>query len=172
MNQNNMKDFDGTMNDKKSMNSYKATKEGIDNTISLMSKAKGLTDQYIIKLLKDHNVKGIVPSHGGIIVSLLRYESLTMSELAKKIDKDPSTVTTLVKKLNKLEYVTFYKDDVDKRATRVSLTDEGRALETVFLDISKKLHDLLYYDISEQDKAIFRKTLDKVIDNFMNRLEK
>ena len=156
MNQNDVKDFDAT----------------IDNTMALISKSKGLMDQYIKKLLEDHNVKGIVPSHGSIIISLLRYESLTMSELAKKIDKDPSTVTTLVKKLNKLEYVTFYKDDVDKRATRVRLTDEGKALERALVDISKTLNDLLYFEIDEQDKEVFRNTLVKVIDNFTNRLEK
>ena len=90
MNQNNIKDFHGTIDDKKLMNRCKGLNKGMDNTMSLISKSKGLMDQYVKKMLEDHNVKGIVPSHGDIIVSLLRYESLTMSELAKKIDKDPS----------------------------------------------------------------------------------
>lgn len=159
------------MNDNKKMNSFESSNEEIDNTISLLSKAKRLMDQYIIKSLEEHNVKGIVPSHGDIIVSLLNHESLTMSELAKKIDKDPSTVTTLVKKLNKLDYVTLYKDDIDKRATRVRLTEQGRELEAVFLDISKTINELLYNDISEQNKESFRNTLVKVTDNFMKSLE-
>lgn len=137
-----------------------------DNTLYLIGQIKGLMSQFIISELEKQGIEGIVPSHGSIIVSLLHNESLTMRELAKKIGKDPSTVTTLVKKLNHFGYIDLTRDSVDKRVTRVSLTNEGKKLEEVLTKISEKIYDRQYQNISDKEKEIFREVLKKMIENF------
>lgn len=112
-----------------------------DNTIALISQVKLLADQFIIMELSRYGIHGIVPSHGSILYSLLECESLTMGELSDKINKDPSTVTTLVKKLELLGYVKVYKDSRDKRISRVKLTKKGDTFKNIFKNISETMYN-------------------------------
>jgi DNA-binding MarR family transcriptional regulator len=137
----------------------------LDNAASQISKTKELINQYIVTALRKHGVVGIVTSHGEIILSLMRRDCLTMSELAAKIHKDPSTVTTLVKKLITFGYVTLTKCDNDKRSVRASLTDKGKALESAFMQISDELRIQMYRDISEDEKQVFKHVLNKIKQN-------
>ncbi|MFU0831898.1 MAG: hypothetical protein ACFWUC_03025 [Oscillospiraceae bacterium] len=138
----------------------------MDNTANLIAKLNFKMQQFIIKRLDDQGIRGIVPSHGGILLSLLQYQSLTMNELAKKISKDPSTVTCLVKKLTALGYTKITKDMFDKRANRVSLTDKGLELVDVIKQVSEKLYQRQYLGFSEDEIAAFRALVEKMTANF------
>ena len=137
----------------------------LDNAASQISKCKELINQYIITALEEHGVVGIVTSHGEIILSLMRRDCLTMSELAALIRKDPSTVTTLVKKLHTFGYVTLTKCDNDKRSVRVSLTDKGKALESAFMQISNDLRMQMYKGVNADDKQVFKQVLQEIMQN-------
>ena len=137
----------------------------LDNTASRISKCKELVNQYIVTSLEKHGVVGIVTSHGEIILALLKQECLTMSELAALIHKDPSTVTTLVKKLNTFGYVTLTKCDNDKRSVRASLTDKGKSLESAFMQISDDLRLQMYNGVGENDKQVFKQVLHEIMQN-------
>lgn len=137
----------------------------LDNAASLISKTKELINQYIITSLETHGVVGIVTSHGEIILSLLQHESLTMSEMAALIHKDPSTVTTLIKKLHSFGYVALTKNDADKRSVSASLTDTGRALEPAFMQISQDLSVQMYKGIDAEQKQVFKQVLEQIKHN-------
>jgi DNA-binding MarR family transcriptional regulator len=77
-----------------------------------------------------------------------------MSELSEKIGKDASTVTSLIKKLNKLGYTCILQDKMDKRITRVGLTSEG------------KLFNTQYKDIAKEEIEVFRSVLKQMVINF------
>lgn len=138
----------------------------MDNTANMIAKLNFKMQQFIVKRLAEKGIKGIVPSHGAIVLSLLRHHSLTMNELAKKISKDPSTVTCLVKKLTALGYTKITKDMFDKRANRVSLTDEGLALVDVITQVSEELYQRQYLGFSENEVAAFRALVEKMTANF------
>lgn len=137
----------------------------LDNTVSLISKAKDLSDKYIVAKLKKHGLSDIAASHGGIIFHLLLNKTLRMSELAQLIDRDPSTVTALVKKLQTRGYVKMDKDTIDKRISHVYLTDKGYELEAAFLQISISLEQRLFQDIDQAQKEVFQQVLLKMICN-------
>jgi DNA-binding MarR family transcriptional regulator len=137
-----------------------------DNTIHLLAKVNALASDMILSELKKNGINGIVTSHGDIIVALLRNESLRMCELSKKIGKDASTVTALIKKLNKLGYTCILQDETDKRITRVGLTSEGKSLEGVFKSVSEKLFTTQYKDIAKEEIEVFRSVLKRMVINF------
>ena len=138
----------------------------MDNTLYLVSKLKNLSDKFISDSLKKLGIDEMVPSHGRILIELFQNKSLSMSEIAIKIEKDPSTVTTLVKKLINLGYVEISKDIVDKRTNKVILTKKGNDLEHEFKMISSKMYNKQYLNIEKEDILIFRKVLEEMIDNF------
>jgi len=143
-----------------------------DNTIKLLSRTKEYADQVIIEGLKKMGVDGVVPSHGEIIATLFKQEELTMTDIANKISRDKSTVTTLVKKLIKAGILTTRPNEKDKRSSYVYLTIKGRTLEQGFKDISEELYKIQYLDITDEERYIFRQVLIKMNLNFKNALGK
>ena len=138
----------------------------MDNTLNLIAKLNYLMQKFIVASLEKQGIKGIVPSHGAIVFALLRHQKLPMNELAKIINKDPSTVTTLVKKLTNLGYTEISKGESDKRTSMVSLTSKGKDLEKVVQGVSDELYQKQYCGINESEINTFRSILEKMIANF------
>lgn len=137
-----------------------------DNTINLISRIRELANNVIVTELEKLGVKGIVPSHGDIIVTLIKHRELTMTEIAEKINRDRSTVTTLVKKLNTIGFTATKKNERDQRSNFVFLTSKGRELEKGFKEISERLYSIQFEGVSEEEKEVFRSVLLKVYNNF------
>lgn len=138
----------------------------IDNSIFLIGRIRENVNNFIVKELEELGIKGVVPSHGDILVSLFKQEEMTMTEIANKIHRDRSTVTTLVNKLMKLGYIKSKKNPEDSRSSIIYLTTKGKALEKDFKEISDKIFQKEYKGIDESEKEIFYRVLNKIHENF------
>lgn len=127
-----------------------------------MSRKVRMMNRFIENRLKKEGITGIVPSHGAIFMALLKYEAMTMKELAEKIDRDKSTLTGLVNKLIKMGYVEKNRCPEDGRISYISLTGRGKALEPVFMGISEELVGEIYRDFSEADQRELIRLLDMI----------
>ena len=116
--------------------------------------------------LESHGMSGLAPSHGSILYQLFGTDTLTMSELADRIDRDRSTVTTLVGKLEEHEYVTRTRDEKDGRVMHVQLTTVGRKLETAFHEISDRMLTRTYQGFADEEKMELALLLDRVAENW------
>lgn len=134
--------------------------------ISLISKVREGANRFITTEMEKRGIEGLVPSHGDILVALMKSERLTMKDLAQKINRDKSTVTVLVEKLIKQGYVEKTRDTEDNRIVLVTLTEKGKALKPEFEAISKDLLSVVYKDISQREKEELIKTLLKIKNNF------
>ena len=137
-----------------------------DNSISLIGKIRAQSNKFIVKELTKAGIVGLVPSHGDILITLFKNEEMTMTEIADEIHRDRSTVTTLVNKPLKFQYVSVRKNPQDHRSNIVSLTQRGKELEPTFKKISMRLYEIEYHGISAEDQAVFKKVLMKINDNF------
>ncbi|MZQ81434.1 MarR family transcriptional regulator [Paenibacillus sp. 5J-6] len=136
------------------------------DAVSLISKIREKTNRYIISEMAKYGVDDIAISHGDIIFALFHSPRLTMADIAKRIDKDKSTVTALVDKLVRLGYVTKERDSVDSRVVYVALTPRGEELKPVFETISQQMLEVFYFDISDQEKEELLRILMKIHHNF------
>ena len=116
----------------------------IDNTFTLISRIDGEIRRFITEELAKEGITDIVPSHGAIIVELMKHGQLPMNELARHIDRTPQTVTSLVKKLVKSGYVETGKAPEDNRVTMAALTDPGARLAATLCRISEEIYELQY----------------------------
>ncbi|MDF2869731.1 MAG: transcriptional regulator [Anaerocolumna sp.] len=137
-----------------------------DKTIYLIGRIHEQANKFLLNELEQIGFRDISPSHGDILVTLFQYKECTMTDLSNSIHRDRSTVTALVNKLIKLGYITSRKADEDNRSTIIALTQKGMALEAGFQAISDKLFDVEYQGISAEEKEVFQKVLQKVLDNF------
>ncbi len=135
----------------------------IDNTLSLVSNLRESINRALVKEMNTQGIEGLVTSHGDILTKLFKHGELPKSQIAVSIQKDKSTVTTLINKLISLDYVQTRKNPQDSRSILVSLTDKGRALKPSFMEISERVFEALFKDIDEREKQAFRKTLKKCL---------
>ncbi|NUU59366.1 MarR family winged helix-turn-helix transcriptional regulator [Paenibacillus agri] len=130
--------------------------------VAVIGRIHRRSNRFIEKELKKHNIHGIAPSHGDILFQLYGQESITMNQLSCLIDKDKSTITALVEKLVRLEYVKKEQDLNDGRIFRLSITDKGRALKPIFEAVSESLLAAVYEDFAPEEKEQLFQLLRKI----------
>ena len=140
-----------------------------NDIIALISTLRGKAYRFIQRELDAHGMKGLAPSHGAILSALFRSEEIAMSDLATAIERDRSTVTTLVQKLVDYGYVTRSRDASDWRVTYVSLTPAGRALEPRFRAISRALIARTYRGFKSEEKSALMGYLGRIRENWEGR---
>lgn len=64
-----------------------------------------------------------------VMIALWAEDDQTVGGLGRQLHLESNTLTPLLKRLEKLGFVARRRDDADERQVRVTLTDEGRALQ-------------------------------------------
>jgi DNA-binding MarR family transcriptional regulator len=136
-----------------------------EQVITLISRIRRRTSEFVTIKLKENGLKNFSPSHGDIIFSLLENEKLTMKEISGKIDRKKNTVTVLIEKLINLGYVKKSVCPKDTRACYISLTNKGLQLEKVFFKISNELLIKTYSGLSIEDKENGLRFLNAIYKN-------
>ena len=135
--------------------------------IYFISRTKGHMVKFIENRLKANKLEGLIPTHGNILTALYESnEKMTMKEISKKIGKDKSTVTSLVKKLEALGYVKRETSTSDKRNTYILLTEKARDVEPTFNSISLEVKETAYSNFTDDEKVEFLRLLRKLSTNF------
>ena len=137
--------------------------------ISTIAKIHNGANKLIIQELKKNNLEGLVPSHGDILNHLYQNEAgLLMNEISNRINKDKSTVTALINKLEKLELIERVKSKRDSRSTIIKLTQKGLDTKPVIInDISVKLLEQTYQGFTQEEKEQLCTLLEKMKQNYI-----
>lgn len=139
-----------------------------NHIISIIANIHNSANKLIVEELKKHNLEGLAPSHGDILILLYQNEEgVPMNKITSSINKDKSTVTALVNKLEKMELLEKFKNDNDSRSTIVKLTPKGLDTKPIVIDeISTKLLEKTYKNFSKEEKEVVCTLLEKIKDNF------
>ena len=133
--------------------------------IALIARIREKAHNLIMDELSRRGIHALVPSHGAILDELYREDGLSMKELAKRIRRDKSTVTTLVRKLENLGYVEREADPADGRYWLICLTDKGWRLRPIFEEISEILVNRVFQGFEKGEKEALVSNLWRVDKN-------
>lgn len=141
--------------------------KNIEGIIATISKIHNSANRLIIDELKKHNLEGLAPSHGDVLVLLYRNEKgVPMNKISSSINKDKSTLTALINKLVKMDLVEKFKNENDSRSTLIRLTKKGLETKPIIMDeISTKLLNTTYKEFNQEEKELLVDLLEKVKDN-------
>jgi len=144
-------------------------KYSISSVISLISHLHTATADFTNKRLSE---KGkLISSHGFILFLLSEEERLTMGEISKRINRDKSTTTALMKKLKEQELIIEEPSKEDSRVKYISLTKKGEEYNELTSQISKDLLSQCYKGFSTDEKKELLRLLEKMNDNLDNSLK-
>ncbi len=132
------------------------------NIVKHIYSLKAALDNYITTGIEQSGVKGLMVSHGNILVRLYENDKQPMTKIAADIGKCKSTLTVLVDKLEKVGFVHRISDSQDTRIKKLALTEEGMAFQERFWNISNSLEEKLWQDFSKEEREIFVELLDKM----------
>ena len=136
--------------------------EETDHIISLVSRIREKANRLITEELAVRGLGDLKPIHGDLLYALFSCDRPTMKDLAEKVDRKKSTVTTLVDKLVSLGYAVKERDARDSRSFRVSLTREGEALKPHLIAISQALLSRVYKDMPMADRKQLVRSLTRI----------
>jgi pimeloyl-ACP methyl ester carboxylesterase/DNA-binding MarR family transcriptional regulator len=134
-------------------------------TIALIARVTEAANAFLQEDLRRSGHGQLVPIYGDVFHVLFLYDRIYMQDLAVRIRRDKSTVTTLVTRLEELGYVRRERCPDDGRRIFVSLTDLGHSLKPQFDRISRRLFQTAFAGISPQERGQLAQILSRVQDN-------
>ena len=138
----------------------------VNSSISLLSHIHSITADFLTQKLSERGFPEFASSHGNILFQLSVNEKMTMGELAERINRDKSTTTVLVRKLEAEGFLTGTPDPSDKRSRIIFLTPKGKQFNKTAKALSEELLSTFYKDFTDEEKSTFLRLLLKIQNNF------
>ena len=112
---------------------------------------------------------GVMSQHGAHLVlsTLAVGDGINQLELVNKTHLSPPTVSIILKRMESEGLVERKSDLEDKRATRVYLTEEGRALDKENIEEIKKLEVVALNGITAEEFNTLMALLPRIRDNLL-----
>jgi len=99
-----------------------------------------------------------------ILRVLLNHEGgIRQKQLTEALRVNPSTISEFVNKLEDSGYIERSTDPDDKRATRITLTEKGRARAMELQDERDEQFGVLFRNLTEEEKQELIRLLDKIL---------
>lgn len=130
-------------------------------------------EEYIHKKYKNHIEKIMTKqefsrfsiNHMYYLEYIYTLNNPTFSQLAQALNVSKPSVTAMIKKLTDKGYVKKMNSEQDKREFHIYLTDRGKEILNVELEVYKNFTDRISRYLSEDEIELFSKLVSKIILN-------
>lgn len=119
-------------------------------------------------IMKEVNKLGLFSGQPKILEYLLENNGAKSVEIASDCVLDKSTVASILLRMEKMELIKREINEDDNRCFNIYLTDLGYFKAKEVKKIVRKVDKCAMEGLSEEEKDIFLKNLDKVINNLFN----
>jgi MarR family transcriptional regulator, organic hydroperoxide resistance regulator len=131
----------------------------------LVAKAQQISQRIFNRLLREAGGGDINSAQGRILFALWKKGGMSIASLAKETALEPSTLTSMLDRLETAGFAKRSPSPEDRRAFVIECTGEGRALEAKYSTVSKRMGGLFYRDMSREEIAAFEAALAKIVGN-------
>ena len=106
-----------------------------------------------------------------VLMAIEDDEKLNIKKLGERVFLDSGTLTPLIKKLEKKNYVIRTREEQDERNLQISLTERGKDIQNVLSDISQSVFN--EFNITQEETQNLVEDLQNfVTKNFDKTVEK
>ena len=131
----------------------------------LLAKVHQVSGRVFSRLLLEKGTIPINPGQGRILFVLWRRGRIGIAELAKETSLQPSTLTSMLDRLEAIGLVRRVPDEADRRAYIIERTDADRALEADYREVSARMGSLFYGGMDADEIAAFERSLARILEN-------
>ncbi len=94
-----------------------------------------------------------------------RGDGVTQKEICEKIPISKSTTSKMISNLVEKGYLRKEKDESDKRASKIYLTEKKEEIENIVREIDEEAEDVMMVGFTGEDKERLMGYLSRIIDN-------
>ncbi|HRY54537.1 MAG TPA: MarR family transcriptional regulator [Spirochaetia bacterium] len=132
----------------------------------LLAKVHQVSGRVFARLLREAGDFPINPAQGRILFALWRAgRPLPMGELAAETALEPSTLTSMLDRLEAAGLARRSPSPSDRRVVLVERGEADRALEERYAELSARMTGLFYGDLGEAEVAAFEASLERILAN-------
>ena len=132
----------------------------------LIQRSARLLRHHFIKTFKDHGID-LNPEQWGILNKVWKNESLNQIDLTDHYFKDKANITRIINSLMKKGLILREKDENDKRAFRLLLSEKGKKNMEEYWKIAVDVRKKVYKGLSKNDLENLKSILDKLEENIV-----
>ncbi len=125
----------------------------------------------IARRLKPRPIDALDPASVWVLHYVQAHPPMRVSELAKRMELDSSTVSRHIRHLEENGYLSRTDDPDDRRATRIGLTDRGRAVLDESMRARVAIVDAATADWSEADRETLRTLMTRLATSIDRQAE-
>lgn len=92
-------------------------------------------------------------------------------DLAKRFNVTAPTITKMVERLEKNDFVYTKKDENDKRITRVFISEKGRKVQAQLVEFFNESKEVYFKDMTDGDIETLNRLLTKITENVEQNIE-
>jgi DNA-binding MarR family transcriptional regulator len=142
-----------------------------DNSVGpWLGKTIDIINYHLLELFKENNLD-ITKEQMIVLKKLHDKDGISQNELALLIFRNKSSLTRLLSKMEKKNYILRKQSLEDKRINQVFLTEKGKDTYLKVKPIIKQMIDRLELNFSQTEKQQIIKTLKKIQSNFVSKVE-
>ena len=99
------------------------------------------------------------------LTQLYKQDGISQEELTEILRIDKGTTARAIKKLEEENLVTRIKDEQDRRAYKVYLTEKAKSIESNIFEILREWDEKIVTNLTEEEKETFTRILKKICIN-------
>ncbi len=131
----------------------------------LIAKIHQLAGRIFAQKLKAHEIDEINPAQGRILFVLWEQDRIPISELAQRTSLSKSTLTSMLDRLEAAGHIVRAPSLEDRRSILVCRTDQDRALQEKYNQVSQEMVELTYRGFTEAEIDRFERDLQRIWEN-------
>jgi DNA-binding MarR family transcriptional regulator len=138
----------------------------------LISQIKQIQGRIFEKLLKANEIDEFNGAQGRILFVLWQQDNLAIHELSQRTSLAKTTLTGMLDRMEQKGTIRRVLDPGDRRQIRIVLTGQATQMFAHYQVVSTQMNEIFYKGLSEEERAHFDQTLEKILTNLKEYEEK
>jgi len=113
---------------------------------------------------------GLYPGQPFLLLALFHQDGQSQKELGEKLRVKASTITVMIRRLEKANIVERKQDEIDQRISRVYLTEKGKQVCEKVNENLFQVEQECFRNFTNEEKLLLRRLLMQMGDNLSNVL--
>ena len=137
------------------------------NFLYKLSSLRKSAFSFLEEEMSKSGITDVPPSFGDILYIIHNKGAGYVKDIVESSYKDKSTISNIINQLEKKGYVDKIPDADDGRRVKVRLTDQARKYIDEMADISARLQNKLFENMSDEEQEIMFLLINKVEKNLV-----
>ncbi len=131
----------------------------------LVSRIKQVSGRVMERILTQRDIDAFNGAQGRILFVLWQRDGVPISELSRETGLAMTSLTSMLDRMEASGLVLRQRTSKDRRKVLISLTDEARALERDYNEVSDEMNEIFYAGFSEAEAEQLDSYLRRVLEN-------